>query len=173
VERGAIAPAWGLSLDFVPHLSGNTLKWHRTPKSALFDLTIDARDRDFDISYIGGEQIIADRAELVVSKAVLQAIQFWDRYKSIQSLPGAVDEMRRHLTTGGLGFYNYSQAPIAAAFILALNGRKEEATAEINAFYNSQQMNQKARDRLQEIFDKSNSIQKECGAEQVVTPNEP
>lgn len=171
-KGGAVAPAWGLSLDFVPHLSGNTLKWHRTPKSALFDLTIDARDRDLDISYIGGEQIIVDRAEHVVSKAVLHAIQFWDRYRTIQSLPCAVDEMRSYLTTCGLGFHNYSQAPIAAAFILALNGRKEEATAEINAFYNRQQMNQKARDRLQELFDKTNSIPKEVGAE-VVTPNGP
>lgn len=32
--------AWGLSLDFVPHVSGSRVKWHRTPKTAMLDLGV-------------------------------------------------------------------------------------------------------------------------------------
>ena len=36
-------PSWGFSLDFVPHVSGSTVRWHRTDKSSLLDL----RDRQW------------------------------------------------------------------------------------------------------------------------------
>src|SRR5262249_20877004 len=31
-------PYWGLSLDWAPHVSGTSVKWHRTAKSARLDL---------------------------------------------------------------------------------------------------------------------------------------
>ena len=57
-KGGALAPSWGVSLDFVPHLCGNDFKWHRTAKSARPDLTFDVRDRAFDISYHYGPETI-------------------------------------------------------------------------------------------------------------------
>lgn len=50
---------WGFSLDFVPHVTtGGETKWHRTPKSARFDLVyrpidyaaLDSERRDWDVS---------------------------------------------------------------------------------------------------------------------------
>src|SRR3712207_5104242 len=36
--------SWAFSLDFVPHLSGSSLAWHRTNKSARADLSDDPID---------------------------------------------------------------------------------------------------------------------------------
>ena len=53
-KGGRIAPTWGVSMDFVPHLSGKKLKWHRTKKSAIYDIRYDARDSDLDMKYCRG-----------------------------------------------------------------------------------------------------------------------
>jgi hypothetical protein len=34
-KGGVMAPRWGVSLDFAPHLSGAQLKWHRSNKTAV------------------------------------------------------------------------------------------------------------------------------------------
>ena len=75
-KGGVLTPAWGLSLDFVPHLSGNEIKWHRTPKSAQFDLTFDMRDRAFDISYSHGPDVIASSAPKILRAAIENAESF-------------------------------------------------------------------------------------------------
>ena len=72
-KGGVIAPRWGFSFDFVPHVSGNAVRWHRTGKSAIFDFTVDARDRALDISVIHGERGIADRSAEVVKAAIARA----------------------------------------------------------------------------------------------------
>ena len=55
LKGGVVAPRWGYSFDFVPHLSGGKLKWHRTEKSALLDVFIDGQSSDLNLSYMWGE----------------------------------------------------------------------------------------------------------------------
>src|SRR5262245_63517673 len=76
-KGGALAPAWGLSLDFVPHVSGSRLRWHRTVKSARLDITVNAHGRDLDMSYIRGAEPVLSLAAVVASKAVTLAIELW------------------------------------------------------------------------------------------------
>ncbi len=40
-KGGIVRPRWGASLDFVPHISGQQVRWHRSNKAAHFDLAID------------------------------------------------------------------------------------------------------------------------------------
>ena len=54
LKGGALAPQWGFSLDFVPHLSGGKVKWHRTEKSALFDAFVDGQGSELSLSYMWG-----------------------------------------------------------------------------------------------------------------------
>jgi|SRR5688572_15148702 len=131
-KGGAIAPTWGVSLDFVPHISGTKLKWHRTAKSARTDLCVDARDRALDMPYHAGAHSIRSRAPEVVASAVIRAREFWDRSRRISDLPAAFDWLRSYLSTGGLGFDNYVQHPLALAFVLSANGRLVEANRELD-----------------------------------------
>lgn len=133
-KGGAIAPIWGVSLDFVPHISGAKVKWHRTAKSAMPDLVVDARDRALDMPYHAGPEPIRERAFEVVSNAVIRAREFWDRSRRIADLPAAFDWLRSYLSTGGLGFYNYVQHPIAHAFVLSATGRLADANSELERF---------------------------------------
>src|SRR5260370_14023875 len=44
MKGASFSPVWGFSLDFVPHFSGSTIRWHRSNKSAIFDLCYDPID---------------------------------------------------------------------------------------------------------------------------------
>eukprot|EP01133_Synstelium_polycarpum_P005138 gene5138-5957_t len=149
-KGGALAPSWALSLDFVPHLSGNEIKWHRTSKSARPDLTFDVRDRAFDISCSCGPDAIATSAPNILRAAIPKAESFWDEARSIADLPGAFERVKQHLSTGGLGFYNYIQHPLAYAFVLAMNGKPDTAEEEFQRY--SQRLSEAARKKLRKLF---------------------
>lgn len=150
-KGGAIAPAWGVSLDFVPHLSGGMVKWHRTPKSAQLDLIVDARDKKLDMSYTYGPEQISLRAPDVIRDAVPRADEFWARSRSIHELPSAVEWIKRYLSTG-LGFYNYVPHPIAYAFILAKTGNLALAQAELDKYLISSGASDLAREKLEVVL---------------------
>src|SRR5262249_33447793 len=44
MKGACFSPCWGFSLDFVPHVSGSSVRWHRTAKAAIFDLCYDPID---------------------------------------------------------------------------------------------------------------------------------
>ncbi|QET01768.1 hypothetical protein FOB72_06720 [Cupriavidus pauculus] len=133
-KGGVIAPRWGLSIDFVPHVSGSSVRWHRTNKSAIFDLAVDARDRDLDISVIRGERFVAEKSSTVVEASIARADEFWRPVNSVEDVVGAFEWLRSHLANGGLGFYNYTQHPIALAFVLARIGDADGARRELDRF---------------------------------------
>lgn len=133
-KGGVIAPRWGLSFDFVPHVSGSSVRWHRTNKSAMFDLAVDARDKLLDISLIRGEKVVVQRSATVVDTATTRANEFWGRVNSIEDVATAFEWLQIRLSTGGLGFYNYVQHPIALAFALARVGEVAAARSELERF---------------------------------------
>jgi hypothetical protein len=55
LKGGVIAPRWGYSFDFVPHLVAGKMQWHRTEKSAIFDAFIDGQSEELNLSYMWGE----------------------------------------------------------------------------------------------------------------------
>ena len=149
-KGGVVAPAWALSLDFVPHLSGNEIKWHRTSKSAQPDLTFDVRDRAFDIPYHYGTDAIESSAPSILRAAIPKAELFWSQARSIAELPDAFERVRQHLSTGGLGFYNYIQHPLAYAFVLAMNGKPDAAEKEFQRYL--PRLSETARKKLRKLF---------------------
>jgi hypothetical protein len=44
LKGASIAPRWGFSLDFVPHVAAGQVRWHRTAKSSMLDLVWDPID---------------------------------------------------------------------------------------------------------------------------------
>jgi hypothetical protein len=45
LKGAAMKAVWGFSLDFVPHLSGGRVCWHRSNRTAMFDLYVELEDR--------------------------------------------------------------------------------------------------------------------------------
>jgi hypothetical protein len=131
-KGGVLAPSWGLSLDFVPHIAGGRLKWHRTPKSATCDLCVDSRDRALDIPYHHGPQPIRELGQQVVAAAVTQARALWHKYRTLDHLLDAFKSVKQYYESqGGLGFYNFIQHPLALAFVYARTGDLEKAHREL------------------------------------------
>ncbi|MDR8729546.1 hypothetical protein FEQ05_03000 [Burkholderia pseudomultivorans] len=133
-KGGVIAPQWGFSFDFVPHVSGNSVRWPRTNKSAKLDLCVDARDRALDISLIRGEQAFVRVAPRIVEMAVSRADELWRRVNSLEDVVAAFEWLRGYLSGGGLGFYNYVRHPLALAFVLAKVGDDAGARRELELF---------------------------------------
>lgn len=151
-KGGAIAPRWGFSFDFVPHLSGNAVRWHRTNKSATFDLCVDARDRILDVSLIRGEQALVQMAPRIVETAVSRSDELWRRVHSLPDVIAGFEWLRGYLSGGGLGFYNYTQHPIALAFVLAKIGDKARAQQELEHFLKAQIVDDSVSDRVRKLL---------------------
>lgn len=154
-KGGVIAPRWGFSFDFVPHVSGNAVRWHRTGKSAIFDLAVDARDRALDISINHGERRIAERSAAVVKTAIERADKLWQRVESIEDAVAAFEWLRAHLSSAGLGFYNYVQHPIALAFVLAKTGDAAAAHRELDRFLEGRSPDDAVSVRVRELLSKT------------------
>ena len=54
-----ITPSFGLSLDFVPHIAAGKIRWHRTVKTARFDLRVDTQSRWIGTNNLGPEHDIS------------------------------------------------------------------------------------------------------------------
>ena len=134
-KGGVLAPRWGVSLDFVPHLSGQQIRWHRSNKTADFDLRVERHDQTLDMTYFSGERPIRNMHSDVIARAVQQAEGFWARCETVDDLPDAVEWLKDSLSSQDLSFYGYIQHNLAAPFILAKTGHYQEALAELERGY--------------------------------------
>ena len=134
-KGGVLAPSWGVSLDFVPHVSGSTVKWHRTAKSAMCDMRMDTYDIALEMSYYHGTRPIVARGPRVVPLAIAQAREFWGRCQRTDDLLDAFHWLKQYYASaGGHAFYNFVQHPLALAFVYARAGRMEDAMAELDQY---------------------------------------
>ncbi len=131
-----VAPIWGWSIDFVPHVKDAKLARHATAKGCQFDLRFDPvdydqnwrthyaieldpwRGRTFDLDPNGKPKRICTAA-----------LSMFDRVRSLADLP-AEFEAKRHRTSHRFGWTNYVQEPLAYAFVLAALGEKERAEVQ-------------------------------------------
>ena len=126
-----LVPVWGISFDFVPHLAaGDEVKWHRTARSAFFDLTYDPLDYTsvHEWSIYRGDRIdeVRKRSQDVSSRAVADATSFWKRVRTLEDAGDVFKEWESRPYIR-FGFENYVQAPLAFAFVLAHLGKTDEA----------------------------------------------
>ncbi len=134
-----LSPCWGFSLDYVPHVSGGSVRWHRTPKTARFDIcnaAIDAPSElpgGSDILLVHGPAVVRFGAADLIPRAVARALEFWNLAASEADLPAVFEYLKRR-PTERFGFYNYVQHPLAYAFTLARLGRRADAKRELKRF---------------------------------------
>jgi hypothetical protein len=123
-------PKWGLSLDFVPHVTtaGET-KWHRTPKSARFDLVywpidyapLSSGSRDWSLSPLATREELEDDIGRVTRLVIAHAIPFWEGVRGVEDLPRVYREHRSRPSVG-LSFANFPEQVLAYSFVLARCG---------------------------------------------------
>lgn len=128
-QAGRLAPRWGLSLDFVPHFAGSKVAWHRTEKSARYDISIEAHDyEDFlQTDYVYGERHLAEQVEEVALAALQRAEDFWERFRTVEDMPDAIEWWKSSFDRGGRYFLAKGNLQLAYAFSLAVNNRMQEA----------------------------------------------
>jgi hypothetical protein len=148
LKGGAVAPQWGFSLDFVPHLSGKKIAWHRTEKSALFDAFVDGQGPKLNLSYMWGVSGLLENMQSRVSAALESAIAFWARGSSLEQVCSLVEELR---VQPGSQFY--TQLPIASAMCFAICGREAEGRKELERYIEGRGLIEKAVADLWRAFD--------------------
>jgi hypothetical protein len=129
LKGAALKACWGFSLDFVPHLSGGTTRWHRSDKTAMLDVFVDPKALPQPSYLFGVGRLRADLVALLPT-AVAAARRDWERgstYEGMLELIRAIREQH----TNCFGFRNYTQLPLASAFLLAQIGKLEAAEREL------------------------------------------
>jgi hypothetical protein len=137
-RQGARVPRWGVSLDFVPHVVGSAVRWHRTPKTARIDLGYDPHNFQDEWDFEGQSWVIwpnlgqptpAARAASIAGQLGSTALPWLDQIDGLRSLPAAF--AREEAREGGqFGFDNYVQYRLAYAFTLARLGLADRAEKE-------------------------------------------
>jgi hypothetical protein len=148
MKGASFVPVWGISLDFVPHVTGERLGWHRTDKSARMDLVYDPIDFDprwQERSCIGslrGADATLNDARRVLPAAVRDALGWLDPGRDVASVLGRAEFLRSADRPGRrFAFENYVQQPLAYAFLLARNGSSEKAHEVLDAWITSHGFN--------------------------------
>jgi hypothetical protein len=123
--KGAVsAPAWGFALTYVPHFNNSCTKlhWHRTVKSARLDVfPFDELEQTQELSRFSTPPDHETAVERVLDAAVRQAKEFFESFQSTEDLLPLFKRLQRDKGSG-LGYWNYSNLPVAHAFTLRVNG---------------------------------------------------
>lgn len=123
--KGAVsALVWGFALTYVPHFNNSCTKlfWHRTVKSARLDLfPFDEFEPTQELSRFSTPHDHAAAVERALNAVLGQANEFFEGFRSTEDLLPLFERLRRD-KGNGLGYWNYSNLPVAHAFTLRVNG---------------------------------------------------
>ena len=136
LKGAGLKACYGFSLDFVPHISGGRVRWHRSDKSAMLDVVLDPRDLP-QPSFIHGAAGLENGLLRLLPEAVARAKETWRRGATLQGMLDIVRELRdmpvgRRINC--FGFYNYTQLPLAFAFLSAKAGDLRAADEELGKY---------------------------------------
>ena len=152
-------PMWGVSLDFVPHLTAaGDIKWHRSAKSARFDLAfrpIDyaptpAESRSWSASPFATPAEADEDLNRVTRLVLEKALPFWSGISGIRDLPTVYAEHRRRAAVGP-PFDSFPQQCLASAFVLAKCG-DERARSVLEDYAKAFEVPALTRKRLEQLL---------------------
>jgi hypothetical protein len=123
---------WGLSLNFVPHITNGVenICWHRTPKSAISDLRYSGFGKNpetgWSIHTTQGEHNLRRSAELTRAEMLPKALRYFDSVRGFHDLSLKFKEAA-HSNDWGWTLEMRYQVHLAYAFYLAKSGHESEA----------------------------------------------
>jgi hypothetical protein len=131
--KGASMKAlWGFSLDFVPHLSGGRVCWHRSNRSAKLDVYLELEDR-ICASFLYGTAGLGRDLERLVPVALERAQETWGRGSTFSGILDIVCEIRERAINSFYIHFSW-QLPLTFMFLSAKVGDLAAAQAELEAF---------------------------------------
>ena len=132
LKGAGLGALWGFSLDFVPHISGGSLRWHRSDKTAMADAVIIQTDLP-QPDYIHGPDNLIQGLRSLLPLAIARAKDSWRRGAT---LPGML-ELVREIRDGRPNHFPYdnlTQMPLAYAFLSAKTGDLQVAESELDRY---------------------------------------
>ena len=160
LKGAAYSTAWGFSLGFVPHLSGDSLRWHRTARAARFDLRYDPIDylhpdspefRTWLISGLYGLGRTEQDIDRVTAKTMKEIGPFFGQVRTCNDLVLSFERQESKRAVR-FDFCSYPEHPLAYAFTLASVGRLEEALVQFDRFVKRREPPIAIRPRLEELI---------------------
>jgi hypothetical protein len=132
-DRATLILVWGFSFDFVPHIAGRfteTVRWHRTNKSATPDLRYSGlgrfcsgpREPGATIQLWQGESRLRQEAELSKFRLLPRALATLDSIRNLHGFRQLFEFEAREKH-----FFNFPQVVLGYAFYLAKIGDEGEA----------------------------------------------
>ncbi len=132
LKGAGIKACWGFSLDFVPHISGGKMRWHRSDKAAMLDVIVDPK-KLLQATYIHGRGQLVSDLRRMLPEAAAKAKECWERGRSYQGMLDIIRETHeRH--TNCFDYRNYTQMPLAFALLSAKTGALETAVQELDHY---------------------------------------
>jgi hypothetical protein len=150
LKGAGLKACWGYSLDFVPHLSGQSIRWHRSDTTARLDVFIDPISLGQPSWLFGAEILEADLRGLL-AVAVPAAQGDWNRGSTYQGALDLIGEIRDK-KTNCFDYLNYTQLPIASAFLNAKTGILKRAEQELDEFLDRDRVGPVASAKLRELL---------------------
>lgn len=144
------APVWGFALTYVPHFNNSCTRlfWHRTVKSARLDvLPFDEIERTQDLSRFSTPSDHEVAVQRVLDSAVARAKKFFGDFRSTEDLLPLFERLQRDKKSG-LGYWNYSNMPVAHAFTLRVNGDYDGGKSILDEFVQRMEISGAALDDL-------------------------
>lgn len=132
LKGAGMKACWGFSLDFVPHISGGRVRWHRSDKTAKLDIMIDPRDLP-EPSFIHGPARLADELRQLLPEATGRARESWRRGTTFHEMLDMIREIRDR-RTNRWPYDNLTQLPLAYALLSAKTGDLQTAEQELGAY---------------------------------------
>ncbi|MGH2523525.1 MAG: hypothetical protein ACRDH2_13560, partial [Anaerolineales bacterium] len=95
MKGASYSPVWGFSLNYVPHISGESLRSHGTDKSARLDYRYDPLDTDYGskakyeawfISQLHGVEYATQSAKRSAGKSIPLAFTLFSQVNSVSDL---------------------------------------------------------------------------------------
>jgi hypothetical protein len=130
---------WGLSLNFVPHITNGVenVRWHRTSRSAVMDLRYSGSGKNpeagWSIKTTQGEQTLLQSAELTRSEMLPKALAYFESVRVFSDLSAKFREAALP-DKWGLTLETRYQQHLAYCFYLAKSGQENEARKMMSAW---------------------------------------
>ena len=147
-----IVPAWSISVDFVPHVSGNRIRWQQDRSKPSPGLGYDPIDytrdvHEWSITRLADEAAARDQASAVAARAIPAALGYFATVRDVPDLLAAFEDKRRRPFIR-FGFDNYVGEWLPYAYTHAWLHHPVEAREWLEKFLAVERLSDKLRKQL-------------------------
>ena len=120
LKSASVAPRWGFSLDFVPHVAAGRVRWHRTVKSSMLDFVWDPLDFVGLEGWTQSRFVVPDEfprlTQLFATKVCRTALIDLAKARQVSDFPSLYEEWAARPAVR-FKMQNYHQATLGEAFV--------------------------------------------------------